>query len=118
MSPLGQRRAGGRESKCASDKCASVQDRSRKRRLECRSARVTSAGVQTATHRRKVEPLRTDHLRPDLLGDTAHGLVQDQTHRLDRDVAFLPLAGGLAEGPEDTGGDEPAASDGDEEGGS
>lgn len=70
------------------------------------------------THRRKVEPLGPDHLRPDLLGDTAHGLVQDEPHRLDRDVALLALGGGLAEGPEDAGGDEPAASDGDEEGGS
>jgi hypothetical protein len=80
----------------------------------------TSAHRHTphATHRRKVEPLGPDHLRTDLLGDTAHGLVQDQPDRLDRDVALLPFAGGLAERPEDTGGDEPAASDGDEEGGS
>lgn len=88
--------------------------------MECKSAgvQIATRHAPRPTHRRKVEPLRTDHLRPDLLGDTAHGLVQDQTHRLDRDVAFLPLAGGLAEGPEDTGGDEPAASDCDEEGGS
>ncbi len=42
--------------------------------------------------------------------------IKHQPHRLDRDIPSRPIRVGLAERPEDTGGDEATSTDGDEEG--